>query len=907
MVKSPAPDGTSTLGGSAPGMICTCRIGPEGELAIPFASPGIEEIFGVKAGEVSSRAMALARVHPDDLERARASLRDAARTSSPWRGEFRVLHPERGELLFEAHGFPGAPAPGETTWHVYLADVTEARREEGNLRIKAAGQERLARMIEAAPGMVYTFRLRPDGRTSIPFATSRAEKVAGLRPEELAEDASPFFARVHAEDLGRLRESIAESARTMTVWHSIFRLRHPEKGDRWVEGRSIPEREGDGGILWYGFIDDVTDVVRAEAASRESEERLRIALDAAALGTWEHDFGAGTVRLDEAARRHFGIARDVTTFEEHVLTTHPDDIERVRQAVAVAHDPARSTGRIAQEHRVILPTGEVRWLSVRAHVRFEGEGAERHPGRTIGTSQDITDRKEADHLVQASGERFSRLFHLNPTPTSLTRMSDHLFLDVNEAYCALTGYGREELVGQTPEGLGMVLPEREWKDVASQFREIGRARSGEAPIRTKGGEERIVVVSLASIEILGQHCALSTTVDVTDRARAHEALARSQKLEALGTLAGGIAHDFNNILLAIGGNASLAMADLGPDHAVQESLKEIGKAAARATTLVKQILNFSRPGDQKRTQVHLGPVVKEALSLVRATTPALVEIRASLDAPLRPVLADPTQVHQVVVNLATNAVYAIGPGTGVIDIRLDEVVFSPGSPPAPPGLGRGRYARLVMTDDGCGMDAATLARIFDPFFTTKPLGKGTGLGLSVAHGIMRALGGAITVESAPGKGSSFAVYFPEAKRLSSTELTPLLGASGRREARLLYVDDEEALAILMPRLLERLGYKVTGETDPLAALRRFREEPGSFDAVITDVAMPGMSGFDLARELLTLRPELPVIVTSGYIRPEDEEAAKEIGVRAVVLKPDTVDEMAAALDRIFQGETAPRA
>lgn len=394
---------------------------------------------------------------------------------------------------------------------------------------------------------------------------------------------------------------------------------------------------------------------------------------------------------------------------------------------------------------------------------------------------------------------------------------------------------------------------------------------------------------------------IGATIDVTARRQAEEALHHAQKIEALGTLAGGIAHDFNNILLAIAGNTRLAMQELPADHPVQNGLFEISKASARATDLVNRILTFSRQSECRREILQLQPAVEEAIKLLRATLPAMLEISCNFAEGLPPVRADATQIHQIIVNLVTNAAHAIGDGqAGCITISLDEAHVAQGGAPQ---LKAGRYVRLSVADTGSGMDSATLDRAFDPFFTTKPVGRGTGLGLSVVDGIMRNHEGSVIVTSEPGRGATFRLYFPaaepvgEARSTQEEVTTPEAKGRGRR---VMYIDDEEALVYLMTRVLQKSGYQVAGFSDAEQALQALRERPRDFDVVVTDLSMPGMSGFHVARAIQEIRRELPVVVTSGYVRAEDRDTAREVGVRDLVLKPDTVEELARVLEKVFE-------
>jgi len=334
-------------------------------------------------------------------------------------------------------------------------------------------------------------------------------------------------------------------------------------------------------------------------------------------------------------------------------------------------------------------------------------------------------------------------------------------------------------------------------------------------------------------------------------------------------------------------------------------VEEIAKACKRATDLVQRIMAFSLSQEPKVGVAQLATVVEEALKLVRASLPALIAIRTQFAPALPEVAADASQIHQIIVNLATNAAQAIGARSGFIELGLDLVNIGSGNAAIIHSLSAGPYVRLSVGDDGCGMDGATMERIFDPFFSTKGPGQGTGLGLSVVHGIMKSYKGAVTVYSQPGKGTTFRLYFPvhagaqpaaaQPAAADAPQITPARGE------RVLFIDDEDALVFLVTRLLKQLGYAVAAYSDPNDALQAFRAAPHDFDVAVTDLSMPAMSGFAFARALLAVRPDIPILMTSGYVRPEDRRMAEQIGIREVILKPDTVEELSGALDRVLRG------
>ncbi|WP_295849607.1 ATP-binding protein [uncultured Xylophilus sp.] len=439
-----------------------------------------------------------------------------------------------------------------------------------------------------------------------------------------------------------------------------------------------------------------------------------------------------------------------------------------------------------------------------------------------------------------------------------------------------------------------------------------QAMLGERSARTASGRELSVEVSVS----FERHSAGETTTvfarDLTGRkkAEAHRALLEaqlreSQKMQAMGTLAGGIAHDFNNILSAILGNVDLARTDAADRPAALESLDEIGKAGRRARDLVRQILTFSRNEPTQRAPVALAAVVDETERLLRVTLPPQIELRIAMADPLPHVMADATQVEQALLNLCTNAIHAIGEQRGTVlveaaaahpDPRLCERL----------GLAPGEYATLSVRDTGSGMDEATLARIFEPFFTTKVVGQGTGLGLAVVHGVMRTHQGVVDVQSTPGHGSTFTLYFPAAAAPQSVPQAPdarrdppAAAGAGRH---VMYVDDDTALVFLVERLLRRRGFRVTGFSDPHHAEQALRDDPAAWDLLVTDYNMPGYSGLDLARQARAIRPDLPVALASGYVTAEIEAAAQAEGARALIHKPNDVEELCATVQRLVMGD-----
>jgi len=396
--------------------------------------------------------------------------------------------------------------------------------------------------------------------------------------------------------------------------------------------------------------------------------------------------------------------------------------------------------------------------------------------------------------------------------------------------------------------------------------------------------------------------------DITDRKTAEKEkiklqsqLQQVQKMESIGTLAGGIAHDFNNILGIIVGNTELAMDDIPEWHSARRNLKEILTSSIRARDIVKQILAFSRQSPQEKKPVRIIPIIKESLKLLRSSIPATIRIHQSISSDSDTVLADPVQINQVLINLCINAVHAMGDKGGVLEVGLEDVELDSGDAIQYHDLPSGKYVRLTVSDTGHGIESILLKRIFDPYFTTKGVGKGSGMGLSVVHGIVKSHGGCVAVNSEPGKGTVFNVLFPCVEDKPEPEVEISIEIP-RGKGKILFVDDEKAIIDIMQPMIERLGYEVSVRTSSIEGLEAFRANPNRFDLVITDFTMPNMTGMELAKELFQLRSDIPVILCTGYSEHINEDKAKRSGIRAFVVKPVVLSEIASTIRKVLDND-----
>lgn len=550
-------------------------------------------------------------------------------------------------------------------------------------------------------------------------------------------------------------------------------------------------------------------------------------------------------------------------------------------------------------------------LLAEAYIRLKNRVAERTTELARANADlkgEIEERKRLEGVLRESEHKFKTLFQLSPEALALASLDETRIYEANDAYCRLFGYSKEEVIGRTSVEIG-IWPYREER---LALREIlasrGSVRDFECHIGTRPGEIKNAQVSIEIVELHGRQSMLVVTKDITERKIAEEErlrveaqLRQAQKMEAIGTLAGGIAHDFNNILAIIFGYCEMGLTDVGQFHPLRRCLEQILSAAHRARDLVKQILAFSRQGEQQdRQAVELSSLIKETIKLLRASLPASIEIRHNVREGMA--LVDPTQIHQVILNLSTNAAYAMN-DQGVLTIALSPVMVDStaliGTPKIPPGA----YLKLSVSDTGTGIDTETLERIFEPYFTTKEIGKGTGLGLAVVHGIVKRHEGGIAVHSQQGEGTTFEVYLPQVEYRPSPTVQQRAPLPEGKE-RILVVDDEETLSNLIAGMLGSLGYSVRGFTSGLTALACFRSHPDEFDLVITDHTMPHISGTELAREILRIRADIPVILCTGFSEKVTSETVADTGIRELVMKPFDRRTIAEVVRNVLDGRGA---
>ena len=651
-------------------------------------------------------------------------------------------------------------------------------------------------------------------------------------------------------------------------------------GDCWFKIKADPLVDNDGHLVGaVHILSDITEHRKATKALRESENKFRLAFaNAQDAIVWVEGETGVITNCNKSAEELFGKGRKQIIGQPHTTLYPEDKAERYHNLFG--ESGSGTNGSIEAE--IVRGGGEIRTVTIAVSTMFV-EGKE----VVQGIIRDITQSKRAIEEIKTLA-KFS-----SEDPNPVLRISrDCRILYANDASSpALKTWKTQE---------GQRLPEP-WRNRVEQADRSGNSATYELDC----DDGHTYLVTLQPIADSGYVNAYG--LDITKRKKAEKEkmelelqLGQKQKMEAIGTLAGGIAHDFNNILAAIQGYVELSLDDLSEDSPVRNNLEQIMFCANRATKLVRQILTFSRKDqqEQEREPVQISTVVKEALGMLRSSLPATIKICRKIHAESSVIMADPTQIHQVLVNLCTNASDAMRDKGGQLEVTLADVSLESETRIGDEHLGQGSYVKLSVSDSGCGMEKEVAERVFEPFFTTKNVNEGTGLGLSVVHGIIKSHNGAIAVSSTPGVGTTFDIFLPkiesgEAQQPQSSEST------ARDKQVILLVDDEEMMVDVTTQILERLGYAVVPKTSSIEALEAFQEEPDKFDLVITDQVMPNMTGTELAGKIISIKPDIPVILCSGFPEKVCPEQIESIGIKEFIVKPIGRQEIAATVRRVL--------
>ena len=879
-------------------------------------------------------------VHPDDrgvwlAERKRAlDLGEAGRYT-----DFRLIRTDGRECWISyAQRVTTDAATGAKRQVATLLDITERKLVEQALikserelldlahnlerRVAERTSEILTRetflrtVTENIPSMITYL----DAEFRIRFANTRAalgfgvESAAELIGRELADLLPPERLANHMAEIDKIRSGVSHRYE-LPLYIDAARI---------IEINLVPDLAADGSLRGlFTVSSEITANKLAQAQMQTAVSLLTATLEATADGILVVGTDKKIARFNQ---------RFVHMWRLPLALVESRDDDRLLAAVLNSlTDPAAFIAKVNQLYADPLAESSdvLTFKDGRTFERYScPQLVDRQAVGRVWSFRDVTARVQAQAALHAADDRY-RAVVANMVEGVTVRDATGRIIDCNPSAARIIGRSVDEICGSmsvVQDGRvvtesGTVVPEEQRSAIVALRTGQTQANVVMGYIRPDGQTLWLSSTSQPLFEDGSDKPTrvFTTFVDITARKQAEAArkalegqLRESQKMEAMGTLAGGIAHDFNNILGVILGNVALAREEFDAKHPAAKSLTEIDKAGKRAKALVLQILAFGRKQPQDFADIAMHPVIAETLSLLRATLPAGVQLETRFEEPPPFVHGSAGQIGQVLMNLCTNAWYAmvrddggevsVGAASGRLSVGLGTVDLSGEAARRFGDIAPGKYACLSVTDDGAGMDAETQARIFEPFFTTKPFGQGTGLGLAVVHGIVKAHGGAVAIESIAGKGTTFEVLFPAIAEpqtpAAPTRAAPLATAGMSRHV--LYLDDEPAMVFLVKRMLGKLGYRVSGFEDPAEAVAAVRVAPEGFDIVVTDFNMPRMSGLDVAREVRKLNPQLPLVVTSGFISEELRTNARLLGVRHVIYKPNTVEDLCQAIAQVLE-------
>jgi PAS domain S-box-containing protein len=775
-----------------------------------------------------------------------------------------------------------------------ILDITKRKLAEDAL---GESEERYRSFVQHFRGIAY----RGEMDFTPIFFHGAVEEITGYTERELVDGKPRWDQVIHPEDLPAFFTEDEEKLHSTPnySYEREYRIIRKDGSVRWVQEviQNICDASGKPAIV-QGAIYDIADRKQAEEALRESEEKYRSIFDSA---------GEGIVVIQDGIISFFNSrmtemlglsSTDISrlTNESFLSFIHPED----QKQVADRYDRRLKGQELPSTYsaRLIDRGGESLWVDLSpTFISWKGKPA------ILTFVTDITERKMSEEELQKLA---SVVKHSSELINLATLDGKMIFL--NESGCKMLGIDPDE-VERTH--IMEVFPDHQRELVQNELLpELmqGNTWEGELQYRNlKSGNLIDVHARTFTVHAPNTRKPLflaNVSMEITDRKLAEKEknkletrLLQAQKMESIGTLAGGIAHDFNNILTPLMAHSEMALMDLPEDSPVQFNLKEMIKASKRARDLVKQILTFSRQNGQGSMPLKLGTIVKEALKLLRSSIPTTIEIQQKALTDSDMVLADPTQMHQILMNLCTNAYHEMDEG-GTIEVSLTDTKFDSKSAKQFDNLNPGDYLQLSVRDTGPGMAPDVVEKIFEPYFTTKERGVGTGLGLAVVHGIVQNHGGSIQVESDHGKGTTFHVFLPKldidtAEKIEHREPIP----TGNE--RILFIDDEAPIVDVGKQMLERLGYEVITRTSSIEALELFRSQQDQFDVVITDMTMPNMTGVELSKKMINIRPDIPVILCTGFSEQITEEKATGLGIQGYVMKPIIMSEIAHKIRKIL--------
>ncbi len=739
-----------------------------------------------------------------------------------------------------------------------IRDITEAKRTEELLLHSEASlraeRDWLTKIVATVPVVICSFRMRPDGSAYFPFANPRLEEIYSVPAEDLALDAAPVFSRMHPDDVDRVREGIEESARAMSVWRIEYRVRHPVRGDIWVEGNSMPTRESNGDILWLGYVADITARRLIEESLQATETSLRLLIE----GVSDHaicmlDPTGNVLTWNKGAERIDGYSAEEIVGRNMSCLFTPQDIDSGEPQQELAH--AAAEGKAEIDGWRVRKDGSRFWANGTVAALYD----DGHRVRGFAKiTRDLTAKRRNDELLRSV---------LDNTLDAIISIDEQGIISmINRAGRIMFGRSEAEVIGNNVRMLMPAPYHAQHDGYLTNFLRTGDAKiigiGREVEGLRKDGSIFPIDLAVTEFRLDHQRFFVGIVRDISERRTLETQLRQSQKMEAFGQLAGGVAHDFNNLLTVISGYSDILLTTLPPDDVNREMIDEIRRAGERATSLTRQLLAFTRQQVLEPKIVDLNAILKGTESMLRRLIGEDVQFSSVLRPNISSVKVDPGQIEQVLLNLAVNARDAM-PRGGKLTVETSEIELHDKYVRLHPGARPGRYVMLAISDTGSGMTPEVKSRIFEPFFTTKG-GKGTGLGLAVVQGIVKQSGGTIELYSEAGVGTVFKIYLPASPGEQPTPSEPALLRSAGGHETILVVEDEDGVRQLVVVALMGLGYKVLAAASGAAALQVMAAYRQDVHLLVTDVVMPGMSGRLLAETLQPEHPALKVLFLSGY-------------------------------------------
>ncbi len=661
-------------------------------------------------------------------------------------------------------------------------------------------------------------------------------------------------------------------------------------------GGSLQNADMEVAQLWESFQNmalrlntSYRELAEAGRTMRESERRFKSIFDNAPYAITINSFTDGRyLDVNDAYLKSKGLNKEraLALSKDEISRTLPDQqtliLDQIRQGGVfnVEGESSRHDGSIAHVLFSAVP------------IPYGDEEA------ILSMVVDITEQKKIQEALAASEKMFSELFIFSPDGILLSSGDTDRILEVNEAFLTTFGYEREELIGRSTMDLDLFEDERQQVQFIKQLKTTGRLKNFETQLRKKNGQVLIYSINSKTLTIDNQPVYLTIGRDVTEQKKMQGMMIQTEKMVSLGSVAAGIAHDFNNILSGIMGFTDLAMLEAADNEKLNRYLNQVSLSSMRARDLVRHILAFSRKSEADKRPLKIDPIVHETIKFIRASLPANIEIRHDLKVQEGHIFGDATQLHQILMNLFTNAGHAMKDKGGILEVFLDRVTLEESQTDYFERISPGTYLQLSVSDTGCGIPEKVMDRIFDPFFTTKARGEGTGMGLATVYGILKEMGGGISVDSKEGVGPTFQILIPEHDQRETKKTFKRTLKTGC--GNILVVDDEKPIIESISALLSKLGYTVTGENNGVKAFEMVKDNPHFYDLILTDMMMPDINGLDLAKRIKEINADIPIVLCTGFSHGLTKEKCMEAGIVDMVMKPMIADELSLTVDRAIK-------